>query len=588
MNKQNNISEKKEIDPVKFTWTDFVRAILYLFGEKKKPYLFSLLVVLILNLDVVVPPLVIGKIVDFFVGYTKGESLNTLYYYAAFLAVFLSLVHFVRLSVIQKYFRMSNDLARDIRVNGFEKLLEQSLIKHGDENTGAKAQKIQGGIDKFRAFTEALNDRILPTIATTVGVFSVFLYLNYLYNVFLISYIVLFIIILRFYRKKHATLSHEKNIAMEKSSGTFIEGLNNTLTIKSSGAEQNFKSSVAKKEEIRNHFDQEILRVRVNQWKVFQIFNGIYFGLFLILIGKDVAMGLISIGSIAIIFAYLEKTTEAAGKVLGMYSYLIDIRTTIARMMTIFWSDDAKDSGTRTFPKTWESINVVNGNYAYQGDQKDAELNISNINLTINKNQKIGIIGKTGSGKSTLAKLLIGLYPLQSGELKIGNVKFASIKREEIFKHMAIVLQESEMFNISLKENITLFGNYDEELFNRAIKIAQLEEVVAKLAEGFETLIGEKGYHMSGGERQRVGIARAIYKNPEIIIFDEATSSLDVNTEKKIQQAISKELKEKTIIIVAHRTNTLEDVDMIYEISAGKIIKTGSYGEFFGVKSMKR
>ncbi len=576
------MQKNNEIDSLKFSWGDLARAILYLFGEKKNEYLFSLFVVAVFNLYVIVPPLIIGKVIDFFSTYKSGESLNTFYFYVIFLGIFIGAVHYFNLSAIQKFLRLSNELVYKIRVQGFEKLLEQSLSEHGEENTGAKNQKIQNGVTAFNLFSEALNDRILPSIATLVGVFGVFLYLNFIYNIILIAYLIGFVYILRFFRKKFVMLHYEKSLAMEKSSGTYIEGLSNITTIKASGAEKNFKRSVSKNEEARNFFDQEILRVRVNQWKLFNIYNGIYTGIFLFVIGRDVIAGVVSIGSIAILLAYLEKITDASGKVLGMYGYLIDKRTSIARMMTIFWADNNILTGEKEFPVDWQEIKLSNASYAYK-NEKNTKTNINGVNLVIQKNQKVGIIGTTGSGKSTLVKLLLGLYPLDKGEYKIGTTNFYDIKHDEIFKHIAIVLQESEMFNISLKENIALSEKIDEGRLLHAINIAQLDEVVKSLPNGFETLIGEKGYHLSGGERQRVGIARAIYKDPEIMIFDEATSSLDVQTEKKIQKALLDNLQQKTIIIVAHRTNTLEKVDVIYKVEGGKIVQQGSYEEFFGI-----
>lgn len=569
------------IDPLKFTWRDFVRAILYLFGDKKNAYLFSLLAALVLDLYVIVPPLVVGKVVDFFISYTKGGSLKVFYYYVAFLGIFLSVVHYINLSVTQKFLRLSNDLTGKIRVLGFEKLLEQSLEEHGEENTGAKDQKIQNGINSFKALTNSLNDRILPLAAVTIGIFGVFLYLNFIYNIVLIAYIIGFIIILVLFKNKTAVLSNEKNLAMEKSSGAFIESISNITTIKSSGAESVFKNSVAKKEDLRKFFDQEILGVRVTQWKIFQIFNGIFFSIFLLMVGRDVVAGAITVGSIAIFLAYFEKITGAASHVLSLYSYLIDIRTTIARMMKIFWTNNNLPTGDKKFPVDWHEIKLSNASYVYK-NEKNIKTNIDGVDLVITRNQKVGIIGKTGSGKSTLVKLLLGLYPLDKGSYTIGKTNFYDISRDEVFRHMAIVLQESEMFNVSLRENIALSEMIDEEKLARAIRISQLDEVVRALPNGVETLIGEKGYHLSGGERQRVGVARAIYKDPEIMIFDEATSSLDVQTEKKIQRSLLDNLQGKTIIIIAHRTNTLEEVEVIYNVEDGKIVKQGSYREFFG------
>ena len=150
---------------------------------------------------------------------------------------------------------------------------------------------------------------------------------------------------------------------------------------------------------------------------------------------------------------------------------------------------------------------------------------------------------------------------------------------------MSMVLQDSEMFNMTIRENITLLRNIPEETLVKSIKIAQLESVIAKLPNGLETVIGEKGYHLSGGERQRVGIARAICQDPEIIIFDEATSSLDSQTESKIQKALEKELEKKTLIFIAHRISTLKNADVIYVFESGKIVESGSYTTLLNKKN---
>lgn len=174
---------------------------------------------------------------------------------------------------------------------------------------------------------------------------------------------------------------------------------------------------------------------------------------------------------------------------------------------------------------------------------------------------------------------MIGLYEFESGEFKIGNINFSEISHDEILKEMVLVLQDSEMFNLSFRDNITLMRKGNEEDLEKAIEIAQLKNVIEKLPQGLETLIGEKGYHLSGGERQRVGIARAIFKNPDIIILDEATSSLDIRTEQKLQLALEKNLKQKTIIIIAHRISTLRNVDRIYFFNKGKIVEQGTFKE---------
>jgi len=542
--------------------------------------LLALFVVLLCDL---IPPFVIGKVVDFFSAYSAGGSLVIFYFYVALLGASMIMTSFFRLSIKRILDILRNELSYKIRVLGFEKLIEESLSVHGEENAGAKDQKIQNGIGAFKNFSNLSDNHLFPAVTTVAGSFGVFFYFGIVYNVVLIFYLVGFIFILKFYRNKLTVLSYKKNLAMEGVSGAYIEGLSNVMTVKSSGAEQVFKNLIFKKERVRKFFDQEIIRVNNVQWKIFQAFNGFYAGVFLLFIGRGVVSGAITVGSIVILLTYLQRITSGAGNVLSIYSSFVDIKTTIARMMTIFWTDNNISTGDKKFPNNWQEIKLNKASYAYK-NKKNVKTNINDVELVVKKNQKVGIIGTTGSGKSTLVKLLLGLYKIDSGEYKIGETSFYDIKHDEIFKHMAIVLQESEMFNISLRENIALSEEIDEERLLRAVHIAQLDEVMSSLPNGLETLIGEKGYHLSGGECQRVGIARAIYKDPEIIIFDEATSSLDVKTEQKIQNALLENLQQKNIIIVAHRTNTLEKVDVIYKVGDGKIVKRGSYGDFFEKK----
>src|SRR5207244_1594778 len=147
------------------------------------------------------------------------------------------------------------------------------------------------------------------------------------------------------------------------------------------------------------------------------------------------------------------------------------------------------------------------------------------LSLEVKRGEVLGIAGASGSGKSTLIKLLLGLYHLEGGTLEIGDVPVHEIRHEELVSNVAVVLQETELFNFSLRENITMMREVPPELLERSLEIACLDEVIAGLPDGLETLVGERGYTLSGGERQRVGIARAICRNASILLLDEATSA---------------------------------------------------------------
>ena len=193
----------------------------------------------------------------------------------------------------------------------------------------------------------------------------------------------------------------------------------------------------------------------------------------------------------------------------------------------------------------------------------------------------IVVTGVPGTVKTTLSKLLVGILNPTKGTYQFDNLDFSQIQADHISNNIALVLQDSEIFDLSLRENITLMRNLPPAALNLAIEIAYLQPVIDKLPSGLDTILGEKGYRLSGGERQRIGIARAIYRNPQIIIFDEATSSLDVQTEKIIRDNLAGKLGQKTTIWITHRTATLEHCDLIYSIEKGKLVKVGSYKELF-------
>ena len=201
------------------------------------------------------------------------------------------------------------------------------------------------------------------------------------------------------------------------------------------------------------------------------------------------------------------------------------------------------------------------------------------LNLTIPKGQTTAIVGESGSGKTTLISLLQNLYPVQTGNIYIGNYMISQVSNESLRRLVGSVPQRIELFSGSIIENIAL-GNFDPDLKKIAELSEQLgiREFIEKLPHTYMTQIGEHGTSLSGGERQRIAIARALYKDPEILIFDEATSSLDSVSEKFVKQTLDNLAKQgKTIIVIAHRLSTVKNADSIVVLEEGKTVETGNH-----------
>jgi len=585
MLKSKDLKNKKKDDSQKFSWLNLVRAVLYLVGKNKKKYIFWNVVRLITFFYIVIPPFILGKVVDFFMQYTPGDSLNMFYWYVAILTVSGVVLLLTRAVSKRELIYVRNATYRRIRTRGFKNLASLEFKRTQNSSVGARVQKIQNGMLALKTIMGVLENRIFETVAVLSGVIIIFLFLQPMYVVFFLSYCTIFVCILVTYYKKIQWYSYEKNLAKERANSIFVEGLNNILTLKVFSAENTFGELLAQKEIISEKTSNKELIIVLKQWRWFHVLNSVAVGLFLLLVGLDVSRQIISIGVIVVLFSYVDKLISSAQNIIALYQDFLGAKNGIVRMMPIFWEDKKIIDGKSSFPGDWKNIKLKNIKFIYKKEEQyKFHMGIRKVDLSIQKNAKIGFAGKTGSGKSTLAKLLVGLYEIDSGEYLIGDEKFSNIKTEELLKNISIVLQESEMFNLSLKENITLMHRFDKKLFDKAVKIAQLEDVVKKMPKGIKTFIGEKGYHLSGGERQRVGIARAIYRNTPVMIFDEATSSLDNRTEKLIQEGIEREMEQKTLIFIAHRITTLKNVDNIYVFKNGRIVEDGKYDELLSRK----
>ena len=223
-----------------------------------------------------------------------------------------------------------------------------------------------------------------------------------------------------------------------------------------------------------------------------------------------------------------------------------------------------------------ENIEYQDVCFAYNNfDGKDV---LKNINLSIQKGKMIALVGLSGSGKSTLADLLCRFYDVSSGSIKIDGNDIRDIKLDDIKKNLSIVSQEAILFNDSISNNISFgLSGVSAQDIEQAARVANAHEFISKLQFGYDTNIGDRGMTLSGGERQRITIARAVLRNPSILILDEATSSLDSESEKLVQDALIKLMRNRTSIIIAHRLSTIQYADEIIVMQDGMILERGNH-----------
>ncbi len=520
----------------------------------------------------------LGRIIDFFTTYQSGQSLTKFYSLVGIIGLTGVLQVLTRMWAKMNCSVIAAKARQRVREKSMSRLMDLELKWHENEGAGSKIQKVNEGSNFiYKFFGDFTNNRSISVLIGIFGSLAIFFVLGWQYALFSFMYVLIFLTVERYYSKKLSYWVDEMNKITEKVSGKIHESTSNVLSVKSLGLRDVFEKATKKYEEEHYKIWLKTKETGQTKMKVTKSFAAIGYALFILIVGHNFVSQAITLGSILVFVAYFDKLRSSLDHISETIDGFIQIKSGTGRLMTILGEKvfDRESSELLEIPKDWKKIEFRSISFKY----KDKKI-LKNFNLIINRGEKIGIVGKSGCGKSTLTKLLLGLYKIEEGGIYIDKVDINKFKHSSITNTITAVLQDSEMFDMTLAENISISTlKTNNDLFNKSIRISALEELIKKLPKGLYTLLGEKGYRVSGGERQRIGIARAIYKNSPVLILDEATSHLDSKTEKYIQEQIKNELKDRTLIIIAHRLSTLKDVDRVIVMEEGKVIEEGKFNE---------
>ncbi|PIR94096.1 hypothetical protein COT97_03135 [Candidatus Falkowbacteria bacterium CG10_big_fil_rev_8_21_14_0_10_39_11] len=465
-------------------------------------------------------------------------------------------------------------ISHSLTVKVFKKLLELSLGYHEKENTGAKLTKIQHGVDSIRNIYSRFFWDLFPTLTRILFTFGLFLFIDW--RISLIYLIIVPLFIIKTLRLNIELYSYRKKIrsGFETVYGNMGQSVYNIKTVQAYVQEAN---------ELRQT-KAGVGGIMRNQFKFFQIMFA----------GNFIRYNLITIGTVAVIgfgayFAYIGTVTPgelvlfltlaiesylSLFQLSRVYDNIMEAKVGVERVTNILNTKPQIDKSTGT-----EKINLdgqIEFNNVYF-DYGEGNV-IRDFNLKIKPGEVVAVVGPSGGGKSTLVKLLYRYFDVSKGAIFIDGVNLKDLDLEYYRSQLGIVTQDIDIFNDSIEDNIK-YGRRSATLkeVKQAAKIANAAEFIEKLSKKYKSVVGERGIKLSGGQKQRVGIARAILVDPKILILDEATSSLDAESEEMIKKAIDKVIKDRTTIIVAHRLSTIQHADRIVVVDDGKIVEQGTH-----------
>lgn len=314
-------------------------------------------------------------------------------------------------------------------------------------------------------------------------------------------------------------------------------------------------------------------------WAIFQIFQVVCLGF----TGFLAIKGTVMPGDITLYQSYFATIVSQVSSLMSLIPTIAKGIESVNSIGEVLLEDDIEQNeGKEIIKDIYGEFDFKDVTFRYNNIDRPV---LHNLNLHVDKGETIALVGESGAGKSTILNLVIGFNQVNSGEVLIDGHNMKDIDLRSYRKHIAVVPQTSILFSGTIRDNITYgVDNVDEATLDEIVKAANLTDLINSLPDGLDTMVGEHGGKLSGGQRQRISIARALIRNPKVIVLDEATSALDSISEKLIQEALNNLTKDRTTFIVAHRLSTIKDADKIAVIADGHCVEYGTYDELMNLK----
>lgn len=501
----------------------------------------------------------------------------------------IALITILSVQGIVSYFRIycfaivSEKGMADVRKALYRRLITLPIHFFEKNRVGDLTSRISTDVNQLQTvFSVSLAEFVRQILILVVGIVLLLVTTTHLSYIMLATFPVIVIgamIFGRYIRR----LSKKRQKALAETNVIVEETLQNINVVKAFVNERfefgRYREAI--RQVVKVALNMASYRALFSSFIVVVLFGGIFFILWYG--ARMVESGNMTIGQLVSFIAYTAIIGGAIGGLGNFYSQILTAIGGTERLREILGepTEISLDKSTQNF-EPQGAIHFRDVHFAYPA-RPEMEV-LKGVNLDIAPGEKIALVGQSGAGKSTIASLLLRYYGIGSGNILIDQTPIHKIEIGTYRKQIGLVPQEVLLFGGSIRENI-LYGDPDasEAEMIDAARRANCLEFVESFPDGFETIVGERGVKLSGGQRQRIAIARAILNNPSILILDEATSSLDAESERLVQEALEKLMEGRTAVIIAHRLATIKNVDCIYVIDDGKIVEQGTHSELSGI-----
>lgn len=483
--------------------------------------------------------------------------------------------------------RLGDHLAGKVRKHLTEIFYNKALTLpqsyYDSEVSGKILNQLNRGITTIQGFTNTATNFIIPIFFQAIIVIAILAYYNATLAILMLVILPIYMFISSISTKRWGKKEEVKNVIEDRTRGRIQEVISNIKLVKGyTNEKQEFNL-------IKNNLNDinDIYRRQSNEYHIFDFLRetSLYLILFstTIIIFYNAFMGLITIGTVIILIQLVER---ARSPLFGMSYVLTQVQQAESGSKEYFEILDLKSTEDYLKDEKVEmlkmpKIEFKNVSFKYESSENVLE----DVSFSIHDNEMMALVGPSGAGKSTIVNLILKFYNPTSGEIFLNDKKYEDISHNFIRKNIALVFQENELFSSTIKENVA-YGSFtgstdtiDDKKVIDSLKKANAWNFVSVLKDSINTEVGERGIRLSGGQRQRIQIARAIYKDTPILILDEATSSLDSKSESEVGEALENLIKDRMVIVIAHRFSTIQNANRIVVLNDKKVEAIGTPGE---------